>query len=145
VFLSVDGTFWIQLINFGLFFLILNSLFLKPVVRAVQERRAYIDGVAGDHARYLAQTRKIDDEAAHLTAEARRSAAEVVAEARNEANAEADVLRQEYAHKAQGVVEAARAKLRAETAHAQTQRPALAAGLADLLLRRIRGGQPGGA
>jgi F0F1-type ATP synthase membrane subunit b/b' len=136
MFLSVDGTFWIQLINFGIFFLILNTLFLRPVVKAIQERRAYIDGVAGDYERYRAQIKKLDDEAARVTAEARHEAAEVVARARAAATSEAETIRGDYAARAAEIVDQARLKLRDENAQADAKRPALAASLADQLLQR---------
>lgn len=139
MFLAIDGTFWIQLINFGIFFLVLNTLFLRPVVKALAERRAYIDGVFGDYERYRAQIAKIDDEAAHVTAEARRKAAELVTQARSEANAEAEHLRAQYAQQASVIVEQARGKLREENAKANAQRSALASALADQLLQRAAG------
>ena len=45
MFLSLDGTFWIQLINFAIFFAILNVVFMRPVGEAIKKRRAYIDSV----------------------------------------------------------------------------------------------------
>jgi F0F1-type ATP synthase membrane subunit b/b' len=44
-FLSFDGTFWIQLINFAIFFAILNVVFLRPVGEGVRKRREYLDGL----------------------------------------------------------------------------------------------------
>jgi F0F1-type ATP synthase membrane subunit b/b' len=136
MFLSIDGTFWIQLINFGIFFLVLNTVFLRPVVKALAERRAYIDGVAGDYERYRAQIAKLDEETASVTAEARRKAADLVTAARSDANREAETIRDGYAQRASAIVDQARAKLRDEQAKADAQRPALAAALADDLLKR---------
>jgi len=38
-FLSVDGTLVVQLINFAIFFAVLNVVFLKPVAAAIRKRR----------------------------------------------------------------------------------------------------------
>ena len=46
--LSLDGTLVVQLINFLIFLVVLNAIFLKPVGEAIAKRRAYIDGVARD-------------------------------------------------------------------------------------------------
>jgi F0F1-type ATP synthase membrane subunit b/b' len=40
MFLSLDGTFWFQLVNFAIFFAILNVVFLRPVGEAIKKRRA---------------------------------------------------------------------------------------------------------
>ncbi|MGC8485888.1 MAG: ATP synthase F0 subunit B, partial [Candidatus Baltobacteraceae bacterium] len=46
---SIDGTFVVQLINFAIFFALLNVLFLRPVGKAVAQRRAYLDGLVGGY------------------------------------------------------------------------------------------------
>ncbi len=48
MFLSIDGTLLVQVVNFVLFIVLLNIVFLRPVGRAIAERRAYIDGLARD-------------------------------------------------------------------------------------------------
>jgi F0F1-type ATP synthase membrane subunit b/b' len=69
-FLSFDGTFWIQLINFAIFFAILNVVFLRPVGEGVRKRREYLDGL-------VAQRDALQKEASALRAraEATRQAA----------------------------------------------------------------------
>jgi F0F1-type ATP synthase membrane subunit b/b' len=135
-FLSVDGTFWIQLINFGIFFFAINAVFLRPVSKGIAERRAYIDGIAGDYERYRGQIKKLDEEAARLGVDARREAAELVTRARTEAVIEAESIRADYAKQAEEIVEKARVQLREETAQADAKRSELAASLADTLLNR---------
>jgi len=46
--LALDGTLVVQLINFLVFLVVLNAIFLKPVGAAIARRRAYIDGVSHD-------------------------------------------------------------------------------------------------
>jgi F0F1-type ATP synthase membrane subunit b/b' len=59
MFLSLDGTFWIQLVNFAIFFALLNVLFLRPVGAAIRKRRAYIDSVKSDLEHSLQGTREL--------------------------------------------------------------------------------------
>ena len=49
--LSLDGTLVVQLVNFIIFLVILNVIFLRPVGTAIASRRAYIDKVGADIAR----------------------------------------------------------------------------------------------
>ena len=86
MFLTIDGTFWVQLINFGIFYLILRVVFLRPVEEAVRERRAYIEGVERDYDAYRKETKDLRAEADRKRAVARREAEEVVAKARSAAN-----------------------------------------------------------
>ena len=45
MFLRIDGTFFVQLVNFAIFFAVLNVVFLKPVGAAIRKRREYIESV----------------------------------------------------------------------------------------------------
>ena len=50
--MSFLAVYWqdvlVQLINFAIFFAILNVIFLRPVSAAIRRRRAYINSVAAD-------------------------------------------------------------------------------------------------
>ncbi len=59
MFLSLDGTVFVQLINFAIFFALLNVLFLRPVGRAIAKRRAYIDNLVSDYDRYQETARSL--------------------------------------------------------------------------------------
>ena len=50
--LSIYGTLVVQLVNFVIFMVILNAIFLKPVGSAIAARRAYIDKVGADIAQF---------------------------------------------------------------------------------------------
>jgi len=63
MFLSLDGTSWIQLINFAIFFVILNAVFQRPVGAAIRKRRAYIESVKSDFEHYMAEVKALRDEA----------------------------------------------------------------------------------
>ncbi len=55
MFLSLDGTLVVQLLNFAIFFALLNVVFLRPVAAAIHKRRQYIDGLVSDYDRYQAE------------------------------------------------------------------------------------------
>ena len=72
MFLSIDGTFIVQLINFAIFFAILNVVFMRPVSRAIVARREYINSVTNDYDRYQAETKALRTQAESIRAAARR-------------------------------------------------------------------------
>src|SRR5579864_4686598 len=100
MFLSIDGTFWIQLLNFAIFFVILNAVFLRPVGAAIRKRREYIDGVKNDFERYRAEVKSLHDEAEAKRAQARREADEVLAKARGSTESEAAELAASFTERA---------------------------------------------
>ncbi|HTV75282.1 MAG TPA: ATP synthase F0 subunit B [Candidatus Acidoferrales bacterium] len=136
MFLSLDGTFWIQLLNFAIFFAILNVVFLRPVGRAISERRAYIDSVRADYDRHVREAADLRKQAEADRAAARQAAAETFHTARNEAIAQAEHIAAEYAGKAGEIVRQARATVASELEQAHRKEAELARTLADAMLER---------
>ena len=87
--LSLDGTLVVQLVNFIVFLVILNAIFLKPVGSAIAKRRAYIDGVGADIAQFEADLKSLHLQADEKRSAARRAADATVGESRANAQAEA--------------------------------------------------------
>jgi len=141
MFLSLDGTFWIQLINFAIFFAILNVVFLRPVGDAIKKRRAHIEGVQGDYERYTRQVRQSRAEAEGKRAAARREAEETVAKAKAKAETDGAVLTAAQAEKAQAVVDAARRTVAGELSVAKGREDELSQALARTLLERAIGSE----
>ena len=139
MFLQLDGTLWIQLINFAIFFAILNVVFLRPVGEAIRKRRAYIDSVLADHERYAREVKALRADADAKRAEARREAAEYFAASRAEAAAEAAVIASEHAGIAAGLVTQAHETVQAEVQVACRREPELVDALARSLLQRALG------
>jgi F0F1-type ATP synthase membrane subunit b/b' len=138
-FLSLDGTFWVQLLNFGIFFLIANVVFLRPVGEAVRKRREYIDEVQADFERYQHQVTTLTAEGEERRAAARRAAQETTAAARSKAEAEAAKTIGEATQQASALVERAHATVDGELNEARGREPELAAALARTLLERAVG------
>jgi F0F1-type ATP synthase membrane subunit b/b' len=138
-FLTIDGTFWVQLINFGIFFLILKFVFLDPVGRAIAQRRAYIDGVQHSYDQYRREARELRAEADQKRAAARRTAEERFAQARVAANDEATKISADFGARATKIADDARATVEGEVAAARAREPELAKSLGQVLLDRAVG------
>lgn len=141
MFLSLDGTFWVQLVNFAIFFAILNVVFLRPVGAAIKKRREHIEGVQADYERYARQVAVARAEADALRAGARREAEETVAKAKAQAETEGAAVTATQAEAAQTVVEAARRTVAAELATAKGREAELSQALARTLLERAIGSE----
>jgi F0F1-type ATP synthase membrane subunit b/b' len=139
MFLSLDGTFWIQLINFAIFFAILRVVFLRPVGEAIRKRREYIDGVKNDFERYSSEMRNLRAEADAKRAGARREAEDTLAKARAAAETEATVLAATFMDRANAIATDARATVDAELRSAREREGELAKTLAEQLLDRALG------
>jgi len=137
--LSLDGTLVVQLVNFIIFLVILNAIFLKPVGSAIAARRAYIDKVGGDIAQFEYDLKALAAQADEKRAAARRRADATVAEARARAQAEAAAIIAEHQVQAEAIVAEAHATAGLELAQARTGGAAVVEALAREMLERAAG------
>lgn len=137
MFLSLDGTLVVQLINFAIFFALLNVVFLRPVGRAIAKRRDYINGLVSDYERYQDEARKLREEAESIRAAARRKAEQTLAAARAAASNEAADISSGYARQAKSTIEAAQSTAAGELETARADEGEAARRLADLILDRV--------
>lgn len=114
MFLYPDGTFVIQMINFAIFFAILNVVFLRPVAAAIRSRREYINSLVTDYDRYQAEAKTLREQADAVRAAARREAEHLVSSARAQASNEAGEVAARYARQTKQIVEEATATVSAE-------------------------------
>ncbi len=136
-FLSIDGTLVVQLINFAIFFAVLNVVFLKPVAAAIRKRREYINSLVSDYDRYQGEARSLRAQAESLRSDARREAENRVAAARAKASNEAAEISTRYAQQAQGVVDQAQRTAGEELDAARTGENEAARRVADFMLERV--------
>lgn len=136
-FLSIDGTLVIQLVNFAIFFAVLNVVFLRPVGRAIAKRREYINSLVSDYDRYQEAVRALRAEAQTIRVAARREAEHRVAAARAQASNEAGEISSRYAQQARSAVDEARKTAEAELDAARKRETGAARGLASFMLERI--------
>jgi F-type H+-transporting ATPase subunit b len=137
--LSLDGTLVVQLINFLVFLVVLNVIFLKPVGAAIAKRRAYIDAVARDIEQFEADIKTLHGQADERRAGARREADATIAEARSQAQTEAAAMGADFSTRAAALVEAAHATVAREVAQARENEEHIVESLADALLTRAIG------
>jgi F-type H+-transporting ATPase subunit b len=137
MFLSVDGTFFVQLINFAIFYAILHVVFIRPVQRAIAKRREYIDGLTHDYDRAQAEATDLRAQAEGIRNDARREADHILAAARNEAGNEAARMSSVYSQRVQQIVEGAHATVAKEVEAVRPREDALANDLATHIVERI--------
>ncbi|MDQ2681248.1 MAG: hypothetical protein M3Y21_09585 [Candidatus Eremiobacteraeota bacterium] len=136
MFLQLDGTAIVQLINFVIFFAILNVVFLRPVGAAIRKRREYINSVTRDYDTYQAQAASLRAQAEALRAGARREAEQTIAAGRAESSNVTAGLSADFSAQVTQTVEAAHTKVAQEVASARTDENKLVRELADLMLDR---------
>jgi F-type H+-transporting ATPase subunit b len=136
MFLQLDGTFIVQLINFAIFFAILNVVFIRPVSRALIQRREYINSVTNDYDRYQAEAKALRAQAESVRAGARREAEAALSRARAEASNEAAALAAQYNRQATQIVEEAQRTVAGELQAARASQPQVVRDLADLMVER---------
>ena len=136
MFLKIDGTFFVQLINFAIFFALLNVVFIRPVSRALVKRREYINSVTNDYDRYQAEAASCRSEAEAIRAAARREAEQTMAKMRAETSNEAANRSAEFNRQASQIVEEAHRTVASELESARAGEAQAAAELAGLIVAR---------
>jgi F0F1-type ATP synthase membrane subunit b/b' len=136
MFLQLDGTFIVQLVNFAIFFALLNVVFLRSVSAAIRKRREYINSVTSDYDAYQAQARALRERADSLRAAARRDAEATMTQARAGASNSAAEIAAQYGSKVQATMEHAATTVAGELQAARANEGALVQQLAELMLER---------
>ena len=137
MFLIPDGTFFVQLINFAIFFAILNAVFLGPVGKAIAERRAFIDGLTNEYDEAQAQASALRSQAEEIRAIARRNGEHLLAKARAEASNESAAIASDAGGRVARIVEEAQRTVAAELSASDARRPQLVASLAEGIVDRV--------
>jgi F-type H+-transporting ATPase subunit b len=137
MFLSLDGTLVVQLVNFAIFFALLNLVFLRPVGRAIVKRREYINSLVSDYDRYQEEARGLRAEAENVRAAARRDAEHTVAAARAAGSNEAAEASSQYAQRARAIVEEAQRTAHSELEAARAGEEETVRQLAALMVERV--------
>jgi F-type H+-transporting ATPase subunit b len=137
MFLLPDGTFWVQLVNFVIFYAILNVVFMRPVERAIAKRREYIEGLTHDYDRAQEQAAELRAQVERIHSEARVKADVILATGRNDAGNKAAEIAAEAAGRAHQIVEAAHAQVAAEIDSARAQEESGVASLVGEIVRKV--------
>lgn len=137
--LSLDGTLVVQLVNFVIFLVILNAIFLRPVGAAIAQRRTYINGVGSDIEQFEDDVRSLRARGAEALAAARREADARIAEERATAQREAEILVSDHQLQAAAMAGEAQATVALEVAEARRDEDRLVDALARTMLERAVG------
>ena len=137
--LSLDGTLVVQLVNFIIFLVILNAIFLKPVGSAIAARRAYIDSVGADISQFEADLKSLRSQADEKRSAARRKADATVGESRAQAQGEAASIVAEHQVEASVIIAEAQATVGLEVAQARSTSGPVVEALAREMLERAVG------
>ena len=139
MFLSVDGTFWIQVLNFFVFYAALSFLYIKPAAAALRKRREYIDSVQAEYEAALLQVKDLKGKAEGKRFDARREGDQAAAVVRAEAQRQADAITVEGHTRASDLIEQAHQAVEAELKTARAQEVILVEELAQTMLARAVG------
>jgi F0F1-type ATP synthase membrane subunit b/b' len=137
VFLSLDGTAVVQLLNFAIFFALMSVVFFKPVRAAVARRRAHINQLAAESKRCLGEAKTLRNEAEAVRACARRDGEHHIAAVRGETSNETARIAAEYSRRAARIVDAAHLAVADGEQSARYNENVVVRELADRLLDRI--------
>jgi F0F1-type ATP synthase membrane subunit b/b' len=138
MFLSIDWQdLLVQLINFAIFFAVLNVIFLRPVSAAIRRRREYINSLVSDYDEYQAQAKSLREQAEGVRASARLDAEQRLAAARAAGSNEAAELSTRYSQRAASIVGEAQETARRELDEARAGESAAARSIADFMLDRV--------
>jgi len=137
--LAINGTLFVQLINFIVFLAILNVIFMKPVGAAIARRRAYIDGLTGDVEQLQTDVKELHAQADQRRLDARRAAEESLAQARAQAAKESDAQIVAAQERAGEIVAKAHAQVATEIAAARADESRVVSTLANEMVSRALG------
>jgi F-type H+-transporting ATPase subunit b len=116
--LSLDGTFLVQILNFIVFWALLNYLFIAPTRRAIEARQRHIAEQYKHGDEFLAQTAALQAEAEAIYADARRTTDEIMREASSRASDQTHGIENKAVEEGNAIVQLAHATVAAERAQA---------------------------
>jgi F-type H+-transporting ATPase subunit b len=139
LFLQIDGTLIVQIVNFVLFIVLLNIVFLMPVGAVIAKRRAYIDSIGRDIEATEAETKTVRGRAEERRAAARREGEAANAKARAEAQNEAAAILDGYQRRATEIIKEAQRAVAGEIVAARANEDQVVASIAQEMLERAIG------
>jgi len=139
--LTIDGTFIAQILNFVVFWMLLNWLFIAPTRRAIEARQRAIAKLHADADAARAQARSLEAEAAGLLDAARRRTDEIMREGAAKAAASTKEIERLAAEEAAATVALAQAKVATERADAAAKQGVFVDELARSMAHRALGAE----
>ncbi|MFI5388625.1 MAG: hypothetical protein ACHQY2_02810 [Candidatus Eremiobacterales bacterium] len=139
--LTLDGTFFAQMLNFVVFWVLLNWLFIAPTRRTIEERQRVIAKLHAGADAARAQARGLEAEAAGLLDAARRRTDEIMREGAAKASASAKEIERLASEEAAATIAFAQAKVATERADAAEKQGVFVHELARSMAHRALGAE----
>lgn len=137
--LSIDGTFLVQILNFIVFWVLLNYVFIAPTRRAIEQRQAYVRKLYTEGDAMAAEAKASRSQADGILHEARRRTDEAMRVAAGEASDEAHRIERAASEEAAATVQLAHATVASERAQAIEKQQSFVNELARAMLERATG------
>jgi len=134
--LTIDGTFLVQILNFVVFWVLLNYVFIAPTRRAIEERLRVITAAQRESRDLRERAAAVQAEADALIDAARRRTDEVMREASTRAAAESHEIERKASEQAAASVALAHAAVASERTQATEKQSALVQELARAMVNR---------
>jgi F-type H+-transporting ATPase subunit b len=137
--LTIDGTFFVQILNFILFWVLLNHFFIAPTQRAIEERQRIIANLYREGDEFASQTAAALAEAGAILGEARRRTDESMRAASGQASDEAHLIERKASEEVAASIALAHATVAAERKQALEKQEAFVTDLARSMVERATG------
>jgi F-type H+-transporting ATPase subunit b len=134
--LTIDGTFLVQILNFVVFWILLNIVFIAPTRRAIEERLRLIAATQREARDFQERAAALRAESDALVDAARRRTEEIMREAATRAAAESHEIERKASDEAAASVALAHAAVASERAHATEKQGPLVQELARAMVNR---------
>jgi F-type H+-transporting ATPase subunit b len=134
--LSLDGTFLVQVLNFIVFWVLLNYFFIAPTRRAIEERQRYVANLYREGDELSGQARNLQREADKILAAARRRTEETMRDASVRASEETHMIERQAGEEAGATIALAQATVASERAAAREKQEAFINELARTMFDR---------
>lgn len=139
--LQPDGTLIVQILNFAVFWVLLNWLFIAPTRRAIVERQRVIAKLHADAEAARARAAAFDAEGAALLDDARRRTDEIMRDGAAKAAMSAKEIERRAIEEAAATVALAQAKVSTERADAAAKQDVFIGELARTMAQRALGAE----
>jgi F-type H+-transporting ATPase subunit b len=134
--LSIDGTFLVQILNFIVFWILLNWLFIAPTRRAIEERRHYVTNLYREGDELTAEAAAVQADADRILSEARKRTDETMRAAAARASGDTHAIERQAGEEATATVALAHATVASERAAALERQQQFVSELARSMVER---------
>jgi F-type H+-transporting ATPase subunit b len=134
--LSLDGTFLIQILNFIVFWALLNYLFVAPTRRAIEARQRFLAAQHAEADELSSVASSLAEEMQRVLNEARRQTAAIMREAAADAERKVREIEHEALEEANALAQRARVAVAGEQAQAISKQGPFVEELARTMVER---------